>query len=395
MKVFHIAVKDIILTLKDKRAIAIIVIMPIVLIFALGISLSSMFEGATVNLSKFQVGVVNEDNGEEAGSLIEFLESSDMKEYFTIVEGSYDEMTELIDAGKIEAFIHVPKDYTKNIQDGNSVNVTLVEKDSDSVNSTIITDAVNGYIKTQRDTYAAIDAANEALKEYNIPGEAIMTSLSDVFESEDKFVTVDSITDTGKNISAIQYYSAAMVAMYILFVGMVGTSSLIEERETNTLMRLNTTRVSKSGILLGKFLALFVLGIMDIAVIILFSKFAFGVKWGNSIPGLCILSLALSFAACGLSMMIATIFKSSKAVDVLNPLLIMGMAFIGGNMIPLYEMNENIQKVGLILLNNCGMKGYLNLMINNGIESILLPSAVLVGMGIVFLLIGRPRLKLQ
>ena len=141
MKVFHIAVKDIILTLKDKRAIAIIVIMPIVLIFALGISLSSMFEGATVNLSKFQVGVVNEDNGEEAGSLIEFLESSDMKEYFTIVEGSYDEMTELIDAGKIEAFIHVPKDYTKNIQDGNSVNVTLVEKDSDSVNSTIITDA--------------------------------------------------------------------------------------------------------------------------------------------------------------------------------------------------------------------------------------------------------------
>ena len=93
--------------------------------------------------------------------------------------------------------------------------------------------------------------------------------------------------------------------------------------------------------------------------------------------------------------MIATIFKSSKAVDVLNPLLIMGMAFIGGNMIPLYEMNENFQKVGLLLLNTWGMKGYLNLMINNGIESILLPSAVLVGMGIVFLLIGRPRLKLQ
>lgn len=186
-----------------------------------------------------------------------------------------------------------------------------------------------------------------------------------------------------------------MVAMYILFVGMIGTSSIIEERENNTLMRLLTTKASRTDIVLGKFLGIFLIGIMDIAIIILFSKFVFGVTWGNSFGGLLLLSSMLFFAASGLALMIATFFKSSKAVNTLNPVIIMIMGFVGGNMIPVYEMNINFQKVGNFLLNSWGMREYLNLMINNGLKSILLPSIVLFAMGVFFLLIGIPRLRLQ
>ena len=223
----------------------------------------------------------------------------------------------------------------------------------------------------------------------------MLEPLENILDNDRDYIGTEYLTDEENNISAIQYYSAAMAAMYILFVGMIGTSSIIEERENNTLMRLLTTKANRVDIILGKFLGVFLIGILDIGIIILFSKFVFGVTWGNSIGGLLLLSAMLSFAASGLSLMIATLFKSSKAVSTLNPVIVMVMGFIGGNMLPVYKMNTSFQKVGNLLLNSWGMRGYLNLMINNGMESILLPSGVLFGMGVLFLLIGIPRLRLQ
>lgn len=395
MKILAIAQKELKITFKDRQALALIILMPIVLIFALGISLNSMFEGASAEVSEFEVGVINEDDGDAATELMDFLETDDAKEYLTVVTGSFDELKNKLKEEEIVAFLQIPAGYSEAVENGEKAELRIYQENEDDINNTVFSSVIKAYADANNNINAAIKAADEQLAEYSIPGEVVMENLSDVLDSDTDYTGTEYLTDTGKNISAIQYYSAAMVAMYILFVGMIGTSSIIEERENNTLMRLFTTKASRTDIVLGKFFGVFLIGLMDIAIIILFSKFAFGVTWGSSIGGLLLLSVTLSFAASGLALMIATLFKSSKAVNTLNPVIVMVMGFVGGNMIPVYEMNMNFQKVGNFLLNTWGMRGYLNLMINNGIQSILLPSGVLFGMGILFLLIGIPRLRLQ
>lgn len=395
MKILGIAQKELKVTFKDIQALAVIILMPIVLIFALGMSLSSIFEGGSVEVSQFKVGVINEDDGEAAENLMEFFETEEVKEYVTILTGSLDELKDKLKEEEIVAFIQIPNGYSKAVENGEQGEVKIYQEKEEDVNNTIFSSLMKAYADTNNNVSAAIKSADEQLEKYSIPGEAVLEPLENILDNDRDYIGTEYLTDEENNISAIQYYSAAMAAMYILFVGMIGTSSIIEERENNTLMRLLTTKANRVDIILGKFLGVFLIGILDIGIIILFSKFVFGVTWGNSIGGLLLLSAMLSFAASGLSLMIATLFKSSKAVSTLNPVIVMVMGFIGGNMLPVYKMNTSFQKVGNLLLNSWGMRGYLNLMINNGMESILLPSGVLFGMGVLFLLIGIPRLRLQ
>lgn len=182
--------------------------------------------------------------------------------------------------------------------------------------------------------------------------------------------------------------------MYILFVGMLGTTSIIEEREQKTLMRLMGTTTNNRTIISGKLLGLFLLGLIDVFVLILFTCVAFKVNWGDSILGLILLSCAMVFAASGFAMFLASLFKTSKAVHAANPVLIMLMAFLGGSMYPLYAMPETMQNFSKITLNNWALRGYMDLMLGNGISSIGTSLIVLTVMGAVFLIAGISRLKL-
>jgi ABC-2 type transport system permease protein len=130
-------------------------------------------------------------------------------------------------------------------------------------------------------------------------------------------------------------------------------------------------------------------------ILILFTHFAFGVDWGNSLGGLIVLSLAMIFAACGFGMFIATIFKSSKAVNSMSPAMVMVMAFIGGSMFPLFALPPVLQTVSKITLNNWALRGYMSIMLGDGINSIITPVIVLCVMGTAFLTAGISRLRLN
>ena len=183
--------------------------------------------------------------------------------------------------------------------------------------------------------------------------------------------------------------------MFIMFVGMIGTSSIIEEREDKTLMRLMGTTVGNKTIILGKLLGLFLLGVLDVTVLIFFTAIVFKVNWGNSIIGLIAISAAMIFAACGFSIFLATIFKTSKAADSTTPVLVMIISFLGGSMFPIYGMPEAMQNISRLTFNNWALRGYIDLMLNNGLAAVTTPIVVLLGFGIVFLSIGISRLRLN
>lgn len=394
MRILSIALKDLKIMLKDKRSMAIVLLMPIILIFILGISLGSMFEDDDANISQFKVGFVDQDKTDASKEVKEFLETDEVEEYAQVVTGTEDKLRERLKNGELAALIIVSENYEKNIDNKKDTSIRIIKDKGSELTSGITESILESYAKTYSSVLASSEAAGDQLEEYQLPGEAILENLKAILEDTRSYVGTDDMSNNGSGITAMQYYSAAMIAMFILFVGMLGTTMIIEEREENTLSRLMTTRAGKATILAGKFLGLFILGLLIISIMLLITKFVFNVDWGNSMAGLLLLSAALSFSACGLAILIATMFRSSAAVDIINPVLIMGMAFIGGNMYPIYEMSPFLQKVGHLFLNNWGLRGYLYLMVNNGLQSILLPSAVLFSMGVIFITIGVARLKL-
>ncbi|WP_291561169.1 MULTISPECIES: ABC transporter permease [unclassified Clostridium] len=394
MKILNIAFKDLLINAKDKGALGTIILMPVVLIFVLGMSLSTMFNEDKLIMKPFDVVVVDKDKEEYGKDFKEFFKSKDMETIVNIKELDENIARNKVKNGDIPVLIIVPEQYSKSIREGKETNIEIYTDPGSPLSSKIIESLVKSYTGISSSIQGAIDAADKVLKDYNMNGYMIAPDLEKVIESN-KIEFKESSFKSGNGLSAIQYYSAAMIAMFILFVGMIGTSSIIEERNRKTLLRLMSSSVSKGTIVTGKFLGLFAIGTLDVFILILFTKFAFKVSWGNSILGLIILSASMIFASCGFAMLLATMFKTSKAVNSINPALIMIMSFLGGNMYPLFLMPSTLQAVSKITPNNWALRGYLSLMLNNGASSIFLPSIILFIMGMVFLTLGISRLKLD
>lgn len=394
-KVIYIGLKDLIITLRDKKALAFIILMPIALIGVLGLSLSSIFKSSfDYNFTKFDVAVADKDNGEYSKKFKDFLKSKDIKKLINLKEMSESSADKEIKNGTLSVLIVIPKGYSKNSYDGKKAELKIYSDPSKNIDAKIVESFVKSYTGVVSSSTAAVYAADSQFKKYGLDGRMILPKILASSDNNSSKLSESNVKPK-ESLSAIQYYSAAMLVMFILFVGILGTQSMLLEREEGTLSRIMGTRAAKRQILLGKMLGIFFIGVFDVVVLIAFTKIVFKVSWGNSILGIIVLSLAMIFAACGFGMFMATIFKTSKAADMSSSVIIMIMSFMGGSMYPIYEMPAGMQKAAGLMLNNWALKGYLKLMTGNGIGSIATPCLVLCIFGIVLLSIGHFKFKFE
>lgn len=394
MKILYIGLKDLLLTLKDKKALALLVLMPIALIFVLGMGLNSAFENS-VKINKFDVAVTDYDKGEYSKEFISFLKSKEIKKIINLKEMNEDAAKTKVKSGKLPVLIVIPEGYSNNIKKGEKTEIKIFSDAGSSFDANTVESFVKSYTGTVSSIEAAAEASDKEFKKYKLSGTMIIPSLMKITTSNNTSKRNESNVKASNNLSAMQYYSAAMLAMYILFVATIGTGYMIQEREDGTLSRLQSTTVSRFQILSGKLLGTFFIGIFDVVILVLFTKLLFNVDWGNSILGLIFLSLSMIFATCGFSVFLSVIFKTSKAADVSGSVIIMIMSFIGGSMYPLSAMPTAMQEASKIMPNNWALRGYLSLMINGGFNSIIKPSIVLLAIGTAFLLIGTLKFKYE
>jgi ABC-2 type transport system permease protein len=395
MRILSIAFKDFLIILKDKKALAHIVLMPIALILVLGMALSSAFKQTGVSINKFEVAFVDNDRGDMTGYLKGFLESEEVKKMINIKEMSESEALDLVKKGDMAAAIVLPEGFSKSVNEGMEGKIQVYQDPGSPMKGKIVESLIKSFTGVTSAVQTSVSAVGPVFRQYNLDGHMILPEVMKSIGNDSSVEVKETDVEKKRSLSAIQYYSAAMLVMYILFVALLGTTSIIEERENKTLLRLMSTTVKKSTILSGKLLGLVFLGIVDVLILMLFTRLAFGVDWGNSLGGLIILSLAMIFAASGFGMFIATIFKSSKAVNSMSPAMVMVMAFIGGSMFPLFALPPVLQTLSKLTLNNWALRGYLGIMLGDGINSIITPVIVLCAMGTVFLAAGISRLRLD
>ncbi|MDP4091162.1 MAG: ABC transporter permease, partial [Bacillota bacterium] len=394
-RVIDIALKDLRITLKDKRALAMIMLMPIALIFVLGMGLSSAFKSDGGNIKQFDVAVIDKDQGILAENFKSFLEIDGIKKLINAKYMNYEDAEGKVKNGEIPAMIVIPEGASAAMEKGNQVELQIVEDSGSSLKANIVRSLVKSFADSASAVYGAQSSAGTVLSDYKFNGTIdtgrILSMLNDNGTGNFKENTVEG----QKVVSAMQYYSAAMLVMFILSVAMMGTSSVIQEREEKTLLRLMGTTVSKRTVLTGKLLGLFLIGVLDVSVLIVFTSYIFDTDWGNSLGGIIVLSAALLFAACGFAMFIATLFKTAKGVQGASSPIVMVMSFLGGSMFPIYSMPDAMQTAAKIVPNNWGLRGYISLMLGNGMGSIVTPALVLTAFGAVMLVIGIFRLRLD
>jgi ABC-2 type transport system permease protein len=237
---------------------------------------------------------------------------------------------------------------------------------------------------------AAVDAWLPRLKAQRQPG-AVARGTGAGGGIPDGVELVDVMRTDNRRGSLVSFYAAGVGVMFLLFstVGGAGVA-LLDEAEGGTLERLLSTNLGMTGVLIGKWLFLALVGCAQLTVMFCWGQLVFGLPLFSHLPGFAVMTLVTASAAAALALALATLARSRAQLSGFSTILILTMSALGGSMFPRFLMSESMQKVGLLTFNAWALDGYLKVFWRQAAVWELWPQVlVLVGLTVVFLGIAR------
>lgn len=170
---------------------------------------------------------------------------------------------------------------------------------------------------------------------------------------------VNVMRPDGGETDMVSFYAAGIGVMFLLFSCSGAGGALLEEEESGTLDRLIGSRAGMTGVLLGKWVFLSIMGIIQLTVMFTWGALVFGLPLASHLPGFFVMTIATAGAAAGFGLVLATLSRSRAQLSGLSTIIILAMSAVGGSMFPRFLMSDTMQKFGLVTFNGWALDGYI------------------------------------
>ncbi|HYF83785.1 MAG TPA: ABC transporter permease [Clostridia bacterium] len=438
MKLISIITKDLKTILSDKKALAVIIFMPLVLMVILSSALKGNFiSGGAGDMTKVSIAVVKQYDreydsqrfdstlsngflaqgmGDEAAEELratsddvdpeeiffeDFLGSEEVSKIIAYRIEEEDRALELLKSGEVSAAVLLPENFVYDMKINlltpfrNKVDIKVMTHPDRSISGQVVQSVVEAYSDAMTSVVIGKNVLIEAAMEQDLAGDGFkgmkdaMDGITNVMKSIR--ININDISVEGrKNISSFDYYAVAMLAMFILFAASHGGRMLLEEKENITYQRMIIAGTTKLGILAGKFFTVFLIALLQMGIMIAFSHFVLKVQWGGTTPIL-LISLSAAFAIAGIgSALAAATYKAGnyKMASIFETAFIQTMALLGGSFFPIDIMPSIFQKLSVISVNGVVLKAYLKIMRGYGTAEVMSHIAILASIGVLFALLS-------
>lgn len=305
------------------RSVLIILIgLPLLLILLLGSAFDTEMKPAKVAL-----GIA--DQGEMRASIDSFWNDDAIKPYIKVLKAeSEGEVQDFVREGIADYGVYVPADFSKRLLAGDKAKWLTYSGRYEEKNIAADT-VVNGYMAKVNMRLAAMEtlgpelaaAADEADRQAAAGESPIATRNLGAGDSQEFGET-----------SAIQYYSAAYLIMFLLYGGMSGALALLNQRESGTLQRLYAIPGSFRAIVFGIIVGAVMLAALQAVVIVAFTAYVYDVEWGSRFGLITLICLFTTAAGEGLAITIASFARTRKTTQTLFTIIVFSMTFLSGGM---------------------------------------------------------------
>jgi len=364
------------------------------LVFTVVIGLGMRSDGD----ARFRVAVVDRDHDALAANLLDRLRASEVVRPEVMDEAA---ALDLLKNQDVSAVVTVPGNFTARLRAGTTSDLEL-QLQSSSVSGAAIREAVrSATAQTIRATIAARISVDEAERQRPFADaaerqrylEAATTAVASVPAeiSVRRAARSPAATVTGFALS-----SPGQLVTWVLSTLLVGGMSIVAERRMGTLRRLLTMPARRSTILAGKFLGRFLLGALQMLIMIVFGVTVLGVTWGNSPVALAMVATCFGLAATSLGLFIATIARTEQQASGYAALGTFVLAPLGGAWFPMEITSPTFQHVTQALPTTWAMRGFTDVIVRGvGPEGVLVDCGVLVAFAVAFFVLGVRRFEFQ
>lgn len=385
--------KDLRLLVRDRLALLLLFLAPVVVMSSAGFSLSTLYRS-----SRHLLPVSDLDGGEAAIEIVEALRKAPELEILPV---SPDEARHLVArTSRAGGALVIPEGFTRNLRASEPVALLLwidpvkhlevlkIRAAVERTRAALVTARVAARIAVVQVLTHAGEVDFEAVSDDSIAlaerlvgadTEAKTVALTEksVFGGPTEFNTFD------QNVPG---FSVTFLLLGMLFgVGL----GLLDEREWGMTYRLAASPVPRAYLLAGKMLSRFALGLLQMAVLFAFGRIAFGISLGPSLPVLGLVILSITFASAAFGLLAAALAPTRDAILSVGTIAVVAMAAIGGCWWPMTIEPLWLQKLAHVFPTAWAMGAFNDLMLRGRPPVEVLPAvAALLGFGFLYLLLG-------
>lgn len=392
-RILTIARLNLLELVRDKGELVSVIVLPLILTWFFGTALGS---GSVER--PMSVPVADLDGSTYSASVVAGLEEVTSLD---IVEVTERDARRRVDDREVAVAIVIPEGFGRAIESSLNVQVgTIVDPGSDRASAVL--EVLGGV------TARIASSAEAARLAGDVFGDASETSFRRRYEQADAAwepppvdVVVSNVSATGAHAAELAapsntQYSLGFTVFFVFMIALGSAGGVLEDRELGTLRRVLAAPVTRFEVLAGKVLGVAAVAGLEAALLVGFGAVVFGVPWGNEPVAVAVLVAALVFAATGLGVMVSALVRTRSQMSAIGPVLSTALAMIGGCYWPIEITSPFMQTLAKFTPTGWAMVGFKDVVARGGgVESALLPAAILMGFSVVALAVGVIRLKLE
>ncbi len=387
-------VKEILLILRDKHALAALFIMPAIFILIMSLALKDTFSDTRPLL---HYTIIDQDHSQAAKQLGDFLSTSRVLVFHQEDVADPAERTRLLNS-RLQLVLTIPSGFGRQLREQpGSDNLLRLDVAAD--------------IKQELLTVFQARLATDVLR-LRLAGmeNELAPFAPDVAE---KLRTADYTSSSPARVyytggfgdrkpTSTQQSVPSWIVFGMFFVIIPLSTVFINERRQNTLKRMAAMNVSVPLLFLGKILPYLLINQLQVILMIAVGIFVvplFGgppLTPGHSYVGLGMVSLGLSLAAIGTSLLIAVLAKTVEQATTVGGLINILFGAIGGIMVPKFYMPQEMQAFAMVSPMSWGLEGFLDIFLRGlGPAAVAAESLALAAFGMVMIAFAAAVLGFQ
>jgi ABC-2 type transport system permease protein len=370
---------------RQRSNIFFVFVFPLLIVLLLGVMFGGGFDA--------RIGVAVEgEEGPLASSLVGALDALDdiAVERFASPEA----VTDAVQRGRVTAGMVVPAGYDSALMSGETVAVGFVARAADQ----------NGMLARQAVSEVVAAAGTPIRAARFVAGQGVASfdaalPVAQLVASGQPSLTVTYTTagesrfEELQNLGTFDLGAGQELVLFMFLTSLAGAADLILTRRLGVARRMLSTPTSAGVILLGETAGRFGVAMVQGVYIMVGTLLVFGVNWGDPLGAIAVVVM-FALVGSGAAMLSGSIFRNEQQAGGLGVLLGLGLAAVGGSMVPVELFPDTMQTIARFTPHAWAIDAFAELVRRDGNLLDILPQlGVLAAFAAFFLALATWRLR--
>jgi len=322
----HVAVKEIRQILRDRRSLALVLVMPIVLTFLFGKAME------TGEMKQIPSVILNLDRSPESNVIATAFSTHDEVWIQGEVQ-SREEAQELLARGKVKAAIIIPNGFMKRIEAGEDAQIELLLDGTDNNSAPIVEGVAQQVIRRYNAEKAVRGLWARGLRPDR--GQKLIQPV---------FVQTEIRYNPG--LRYLGYTMPGVIGLTLtLLTVMLMAVSITRERERGTLDQLMVTPIRRVELILGKLLPYFGLSLINVLTILFVADRWFNVPVSERLTLLLVFCAVFVLTSLATGLLISAVSRSQFQAIQIAVFYILPVFMLSGAYAPIEAIPDTIRPI--------------------------------------------------